>query len=271
MCTPIRRPGRCSRTSRIRTATGSCGSSSPTPPRCSRWTPPAAPVSQRASWASTASRARRGPTGGWSSPQTSYKAYQSLASIDGVDPLWCYAHIRRYFLRAGGAQPEALGNRCDAWTERCCTGAHHALAAATPGTSRRPSAARLRRHRRAPHPAGQRRRQGPAAPRRRHGQQRMGRLARHQDLPQLPLDNNTAERAPRTPVIGRRRPMGHSPGRRRVGITATGARHDIEPLGLLTGYLQECADQGGTAPARSRPGPVPAHGHAKDAPAVVRQ
>ena len=29
-------------------------------------------------------------------------------------------------------------------------------------------------------------------------------LARHQDLPQLPLDNNTAERALRTPVIGRK-------------------------------------------------------------------
>jgi hypothetical protein len=32
-------------------------------------------------------------------------------------------------------------------------------------------------------------------------------------------------------------------------ITATAARHDIEPLRLLTGYLQECARNGGTAPA----------------------
>ena len=47
-----------------------------------------------------------------------HKAYQSLACIDGVDPLWCWAHIRRYFLRAGAAQPEALGDWCDAWTER---------------------------------------------------------------------------------------------------------------------------------------------------------
>jgi transposase len=30
-------------------------------------------------------------------------------------------------------------------------------------------------------------------------------------------------------------------------ITATTARHDIEPLGLLTGYLQACAEHGGTA------------------------
>ena len=51
-------------------------------------------------------------------------------------------------------------------------------------------------------------------------------------------------------------------------VTATAARHDIEPLGLLTGYLQACAEHGGTAPAeqawtRSCPGPP------KDAPAVV--
>ncbi len=53
-----------------------------------------------------------------------HKACQSLAAIDGVDPLWCFSHIRRYFLRAGAAHPEALGDWCDAWTERiavCCT------------------------------------------------------------------------------------------------------------------------------------------------------
>jgi len=65
-----------------------------------------------------------------------HKAYQSLARIDGVDPLWCWAHIRRYFLRAGAAHPEALGDWCDAWTERIAVlyRAHHALAATAPGT-----------------------------------------------------------------------------------------------------------------------------------------
>ncbi len=32
-----------------------------------------------------------------------YVAYQSLARVEGVDPLWCWAHIRRYFIRAGDA------------------------------------------------------------------------------------------------------------------------------------------------------------------------
>ena len=80
-------------------------------------------------------------------------------------------------------------------------------------------------------------------------------LARHQDLPQLPLDNNRAERALRTPVIGRKNFYGS--GAEWAAhlaadvwtVTATAARHDIEPLGLLTGYLQACAEHGGAAPA----------------------
>jgi hypothetical protein len=32
-----------------------------------------------------------------------YTAYQCLARVEGVDPLWCWAHIRRYFIRAGDA------------------------------------------------------------------------------------------------------------------------------------------------------------------------
>jgi len=32
-------------------------------------------------------------------------------------------------------------------------------------------------------------------------------------------------------------------------VTATAARHGIEPLSMRTGYLQACAQGGGTAPA----------------------
>ena len=116
--------------------------------------------------------------------------------------------MRRYFLRAGAAHPEALGDWSDAWTERIAVlyRAHHAL-------------------------------------------------ARHRDLPQLALDNNTAERALRTAVIGRKNFYGS--GAQWAAhlaadvwtVTATTARHGIEPLGLLTGYLQACAQGGGTAPA----------------------
>ena len=68
-------------------------------------------------------------------------------------------------------------------------------------------------------------------------------------------DNNTAERALRTPVTGRKNFYGS--GAEWAAhlaadvwtVTATAARHDIEPLGLLTGYLHECARNGGAAPA----------------------
>ena len=195
-----------------------------------------------------------------------HKAYQSLACIDGVDPLWCFAHIRRYFLRAGAAHPEALGDWCDAWTERIAVlyRAHHALAATTPGTDAHEDAAgRWQRaftdidaHRILQasdagkgllHPA--------AAKVIATLSNEWDGLARHQHLPQLPLDNNTAERALRTPVIGRKNFYGS--GAEWAAhlaadvwtVTATAARHDIEPLGLLTGYLHECARNGGAAPA----------------------
>jgi transposase len=63
---------------------------------------------------------------------TPTSAYQSLAKIEGIDPLWCFAHIRRYFLRAGDAHPDVLGQWCHAWTQRFAVlyRAHRALAEA---------------------------------------------------------------------------------------------------------------------------------------------
>src|SRR5258708_2016764 len=50
--------------------------------------------------------------------------------------------MRRYFLRAGAAHPDQLGDWCDAWLERIAVlyRAHHALAAAAPGTGAREDA-----------------------------------------------------------------------------------------------------------------------------------
>jgi transposase len=80
-------------------------------------------------------------------------------------------------------------------------------------------------------------------------------LARRQELPQLPLDNNISERALRNPVIGRKNFYGS--GARWAAdlaadiwtITATAAQNDLEPLALLEDHLSACAQAGGTAPA----------------------
>src|SRR3974377_2064542 len=86
------------------------------------------------------------------------------------------------------------------------------------------------------------------------------RLLRLNGYPRLSLsgcrdkDNNRAERALRPPVIGRKNFYGS--GAEWAAhlaadvwtITATAARHDIEPLGLLAGDLQARAQHRG-APA----------------------
>ncbi len=191
-----------------------------------------------------------------------HKAYQSLARIDGIDPLWCWAHIRRYFLRAGAAHPEVLGDWADAWTERIAVlyRAHHALAATIPGTDAHERAqgrwqrafTDLDAHRMLQaSDAGKGLLHAAAAKVIATLTSEWDGLARHQDLPQLPLDNNRAERALRTPVTGRKNFYGSGAGwAARLAadvwtITATAAQHGIEPLGLLTGYLHA----GGTAPA----------------------
>jgi len=197
-----------------------------------------------------------------------YKAYQSLATIDGVDPLWCWAHMRRYFLRAGAAHPEALGEWCDAWTGRIAVlyRAHHALAATTPGTvAHQDAAGRWQRafddidaHRILQASDAQKGLLHPAAAKVIATlTSEWDGLARHQHLPQLPLDNNTAERALRTPVIGRKNFYGS--GAQWAAhlaadiwtVTATAARHGIEPLSLLASYLQACAEHGGAAPGKA--------------------
>src|SRR4029453_15078452 len=64
-----------------------------------------------------------------------YTAYQSLARVEGVDPLWCFAHIRRYFIRAGDAHVQLRVWR-DQWVTRigALYLAHKGVAPTSPGT-----------------------------------------------------------------------------------------------------------------------------------------
>jgi hypothetical protein len=77
---------------------------------------------------------------------------------------------------------------------------------------------------------------------------------RHREFPELPLDNNTSERALRGPVIGRKNYYGSGSvvssqlASRAWTITATAARAGLNPLTYLSAYLEECARAGGRAP-----------------------
>lgn len=192
----------------------------------------------------------------------SYAVYQSMGRTDGVDNLWCWAHIRRYFVRAGDAHPE-LAAWTTGWVERigALYVAHTALAAAAPASPAHTWAAAqfsaalntidAQRHTqiRCPdllHPA--------AAKVLATLDREWEGLARHHELPELPLDNNTAERALRGPVVGRKNYYGSGSvvsaqlASRVFTITATAARAELNPLTYLHAYLDECARASGSAP-----------------------
>lgn len=190
-----------------------------------------------------------------------YAVYQVLGSLDGVDNLWCWAHIRRYFVRAGDAHPELRGWTA-AWLEHigALYGAHTAMAAAEPGSSAHAYAAAqlaaalngidAQRTAQAARPGLH-----PAAGKVLATLDREWEgLARHREFPHLALDNNGAERALRGPVVGRKNYYGSGSvvsaelASRAWTITATAERAGINPLGYLTGYLDACAAAGGRAP-----------------------
>ncbi len=142
-----------------------------------------------------------------------YSVYQSFSQLDGVTPLWCWAHIRRRFIRAGDAHRKDLGPWAGAWITRIGVlyAAHRRLAAAPEGTSGHARAAKafgaaldeIGAHRRI-----QQRRPDLLHPAAAKVLATLDRewdgLVRHRDFPDLPLDNNTAERAIRAPVAGRK-------------------------------------------------------------------
>jgi transposase len=191
-----------------------------------------------------------------------YTVYQCLGRIDGVDNLWCWAHIRRYFIRAADAHPE-LAAWAGGWVERIAElyVAHTAIAAAEQGSATHRMA--LAQFGAALNTIDAERTAQSARPELLHPSaakvlatldREWDGLVRHREYPELPLDNNTSERALRGPVIGRKNYYGSGSqasaelASRVWTITATAGRARINPLTYLRAYLNECAQAGGTAP-----------------------
>ena len=190
-----------------------------------------------------------------------FTVYQALARVDGVDPLWCWAHIRRYFIRAGDAHPQLAG-WTQTWLERigALYAAHRALPACGPGSA---GHARAEQGFAAALSGMDVARRAEAADQGLHPAARKvlatvehewAGLARHQQFLELPLDNNTAERALRNPVVGRKNYYGSGSvwaaelAGRAWTITATATRAGCNPLAYLGAYLHACAAAGGKAP-----------------------
>ena len=202
-----------------------------------------------------------------------YAVYSSAGNkADGLVNLYCWAHVRRHFVRAGDANPAQLRYWMQAWLDRIkdLYAAHDELvaawqdAAAAPAPRDKPAAAaRLDQAYAAWDTAltviDQTRRKQMAAP----GLQEPAKkalatlerewdgLAAHRDYPMISLDNNAAERMIRGPVLTRKNAGGsRSEDSARLAaviwtVTATAQMAGLNVLTWLTAYLDECGRNGG--------------------------
>jgi transposase len=176
---------------------------------------------------------------------------------------FCWAHVRRDFIRVGKAWPE-LKDWALAWLRRIrdLYRLHHQRRLAHPvafGTAVDTSAAALRQHL----DALQQQAVAECAEPTLHPacrkvltslHEHWSGLTRFMDDPRLPLDNNASERQLRGPVVGRKNYYGSGAvwsGRLAAmlfSLFATLERCQINARDWLTGYLQACAQNGGRPP-----------------------
>jgi len=198
--------------------------------------------------------------------------YESAGKkTDGLVNLYCRAHVRRHFVRAGDANPVQLKCWTDKWLDRIrdLYAAHDELMAAwqeqaAPAPQeKQDAAARLEKAY-----AGwddairvidetrktQAQAPGLAEPAKKAlatlGREWDGLIA-HRDYPMASLDNNIAERTIRGPVVTRKNAGGSRNGdtaRTAAAIwtvTATAVMARLNIITFLTAYLDECGRNGG--------------------------
>jgi len=201
-----------------------------------------------------------------------YSVYTSAGKkADGLVNLFCWAHIRRYFVRAGDANPAQLRYWTQAWLERikALYAAHEqlmaawaqAVAPAPPDAAA--ASARLEEAYAAWDAAigaiDEARTKQMAAP----GLQEPAKkalatldwewdgLAAHRDYPIVSLDNNAAERALRRPVVTRKNAYGsRNDDAARLAarvwtVTGTAEMAGLNVLTYLAAYLDACGRNGG--------------------------
>jgi transposase len=192
-----------------------------------------------------------------------YAVYESAGKkADGIVNLYCWAHVRRHFVRAGDANPAQLGFWVKAWLDRirALYAAHRQLAAAWQDSA--PADDALAAWDDAIGAIDAARRQQAAAP----GLQEPAKkalatldrewdgLVAHRGYPMIGLDNNPAERALRGPVVTRKNAYGsRNEDAARLAatmwtVTATARMHGLNPVTYLTAYLDECGRNGGKPP-----------------------
>jgi len=197
-----------------------------------------------------------------------YAVYASAGKkADGLVNLYCWAHIRRYFVRAGDANPAQLTYWTAAWLDRikALYAAHEQLmaawaeAAAPAPRQAAGAAARLEEAHAAWDDAigvidAARTKQMTAPGLQEPAKKALATLDRewdglaaHRDYPMISLDNNAAERALRRPVMTRKNAYGsrNEDAARVWTVTATAEMAGLNVLTYLTAYLGACGRNGG--------------------------
>jgi transposase len=188
-----------------------------------------------------------------------YAVYQSAGKkADGLVNLYCWAHIRRYFVRAGDANPAQLSYWTAAWLERIKNlyTAHAQLM--TAWAAARPDEAGDAWDKAITVIDEARRTQMTAPGLQEPAKKALATLDRewdgltaHRDYPMIGLDNNPAERALRRPVVTRKNAYGSRNedaaqlAARIWTVTATAEMAGLNILTYLTAYLDECGRNGG--------------------------
>ena len=199
------------------------------------------------------------------------KVYESAGKkADGLVNLFCWAHVRRHFVRAGDANPVQLKYWTDAWLERIrdLYAAHDGLIAAWQDAA----APAPREKSRPPRPLDRayaawdqalavideaRKKQMAAPGLQEPAKKALATLDRewdgliaHRDYPMVSLDNNAAERQIRGPVVTRKNAGGSRNGdtARNAAViwtvTATARMAGLNVPAWLTAYLDECGRNG---------------------------
>jgi transposase len=201
-----------------------------------------------------------------------YSVYTSAGKkADGLVNLFCWAHVRRHFVRAGDANPAQLTYWTAAWLKRikALYAAHEGLtaawAAAAVPAPQDPAGAAARleeayeawdeaagtideaRHQQAAAPGLQE----PAKKALATLDREWDGLIAHRQFPMISLDSNAAERALRRPVVTRKNAYGsrNNDAARLAAriwtVTATAEMAGLNVLTYLTAYLDACGRNGG--------------------------
>ena len=205
-----------------------------------------------------------------------YAVYESAGNkAGGLVNLYCLAHVRRHFVRAGDASPEQLRYWTQKWLDRfrALYRAHDELMAAwqdgaAPARGQeRATTDRLDKAYAAWDAAlsvidAERKKQAQAPGLQEPAKKALATLERewdgitaHRGYPMISIDNNIAERVIRGPVVTRKNAGGSHNGdtarnaARVFTITATVKMAGLNTLTWLTAYLDECGRNGGKPPA----------------------